>query len=343
MAGMYISEAQAQARAMMETVERAHPGALERLRFDSVAELSQWDELTVTIVEETPGTDGCSVAGTYQSDPPTLVVTKALSNRRSKFTALHELGHHLQQTDLDLGSTVFRYSAPDRFEEEACDAFAAQVLLPDDDLLQKIDARGPVAQDVVDLFTSFSSASREACCVWAARQLHGSGVVVLLDQTGAVLFTASRSFIPPAKGSDQSRADLISAALLNPGAGATRDDTRILYRNGSTSESLFGQARWFDDQYLVAIMVTDHAAWTPLALPRPGTKQTGASSWTCETCDDLFTITERCQQCTNPRCRSGHCGCDVARAANNRLCPGCFLQRHPSQFDGGSNVCRDCD
>lgn len=340
---MYISEAQTQARAMMDTVSRMYPGALERLRSDPVAELDRWDELTVMFVPETPGTDGCSVAGSYQPDPPTLVVTESLSYRRSKFTALHELGHHLQQTDVELGSTVFRYSDPDRFEEEACDAFAAQVLLPDEDLVHKIDPRGPIAQDVVDLFTKFSSASREACCVWAARHLHGSGVVVLLDRSGTVLFAASRSFFPPAKGSDQSRTNLIAAALQNPGHGATRDDTHVLYRHGGTSDSLFGQARWFDDEYLVAILVTDHAAWLSLALPRPGTAQRGSGRWwTCETCDDLFTITERCQRCREPQCRNGHCGCDVARAAKNRVCSACFLERHPSQFDDGSDVCRDC-
>ncbi|WP_167372118.1 ImmA/IrrE family metallo-endopeptidase [Rhodococcus koreensis] len=328
---------------MMNVVERMHPGALERLRSDSVAELDRWDELTVMLVEETPGADGCSVAGSYQPNPPTLVVTESKSYRRSKFTALHELGHHLQQTELDLGNTVFLHSDPGRFEEEACDAFAAQVLLPDVDLLHKINPRGPIAQDVVDLFTSSSSASREACCVWAARQLHGSGAVVLLDRSGTVLFAASKSFIPPAKGSDQSRTDLIAAALRNPGAGATRDNTHVLYRNGGTSDSVFGQARWFDDEYLVAILVTDNAAWTPLALPRPGTARSGGGRWwTCETCDDLFTITERCQLCKEPQCRNGHCGCDVARTTKNRVCPTCFLQLHHSRFDEGSAVCRDC-
>ncbi|OZE28048.1 hypothetical protein CH278_24265 [Rhodococcus sp. 05-2254-5] len=343
MQGMYIYEAQLQARAMMAVVERTLPGALERLQSDAVAELHRWSGLAVESIDETTGADGCSVAGSYKSDPPTLVVTKSLSYRRRNFTALHELGHHLQQTDPNLGSTVFRYSDTERFEEEACDAFAAQVLLPDENLLPRIDPRGPVAQDVVDLFTNFSSASREACCVWAARQLRGAGVVVLMDREGLVRFAAPRSLVPPAKGSDQSGTDLIAAALRNTEGGATRNETHIVYRNGNTSDSLYGQARWFDNDYLVAILVSDNAAWIPLALPRPDTAfRAGGKWWTCETCDRAFTINDRCRTCGDPRCESGHCGCDAARTARDRLCPECFLQKHPSQFDGGNAICREC-
>ena len=343
MRGRYPSEAQAQARAMLAIVDDLHPGAVNRLRSEPLAELMSWGELTVSVVAETPGAEGCSVAGSYLHDPPTLVVASSKSYRRRGFTALHELGHHLQQTELDLGSKIFQYHDPERFEEEACDAFAAQVLLPDTDLEGKIDRRGPVAQDVVDLFAEHSSASREACCVWGARHLRGSGVVILLDRAGTVLFAAPRSCFPPGKGSDQSDTPLIAAALRTSGTGASSDDTHIQYRDGRTSDSLYGDARWFDDEYLVAILVADNAAWRPLALPRPDTARGGSARWwTCETCEHTFPATDRCERCHDPRCPDGHCGCDAARAAKDRLCTACFLTLHPSRFDAGCDTCKEC-
>ena len=48
MRGIYVSEAQVQAEAMALVVERGRPGSLERLRLDPLADLMQWDELSVT-------------------------------------------------------------------------------------------------------------------------------------------------------------------------------------------------------------------------------------------------------------------------------------------------------
>jgi hypothetical protein len=340
---MYVSEAQTQADAMATVVERVRPGSLKRLRAGPVTELMQWDGLSVSLVDETSAGGGCSVAGSYQPAPPTLVVAKSRSAGRRNFTVLHELGHHLQQTDVDLGSIVFQYSDPDQFEEQSCDAFAARILLPDDELRTTIDPRGPTAQDVVDLFTTRSSASREACCVWAARHLRGAGAVVLLDSTGVVLFAAPKGLIPPAKRSDQSRTPLIEAALRTPRGGATRDETFTVYRDGVASDTLFGQARWFDDDYLVAVLATDNVPWKSLAIPRPSTRRDERSRWwICETCDDSFPIEQRCERCQEPRCTNGHCGCDAARTAKEKRCTVCFLTLHPSRFVAGSDVCRDC-
>jgi hypothetical protein len=340
---MYVSEAQAQAETMTMAVETARPGALARLRVDPLTELMQWDELSVTLVEETPSKEGCSVAGSYQPTPPTLVVARSRSTGRRNFTVLHELGHHLQQTNVDLGNTVFHYSDPDQFEEQSCDAFAAQILLPDNELRSTIDPRGPTPQDVVDLFTSHSSASREACCVWAARHLRGSGAVVLLDSTGVVQFAAPKGFVPPAKRSNQSRTPLIESALRDPRGGATRDETYVVYRNGGQSDTLFGQARWFDDNYLVAVLVTHNVPWKSLAIPRSSTRRDSHGQWwLCETCEDSFLVNERCERCREPRCSGGHCGCHAARIAKDKQCKGCFLTLHPSRFEAGSDYCRDC-
>lgn len=343
--GRYTAELADQVRAMTAVVERDHPGALERLRLDPLGEIDTWSDVTLALVAEKPGKDRCSVAGHYEPEPPTLVVAKAASVRRRGFTALHELGHHLQQTDLGLGAATFDYSDPELYQEEACDAFAAHVLLPDEKLLPTIGPRGPVAQDVVDLFTANSSASREACCVWAARHLRGAGAVVLLDSEGGVLFAAPHSFIPPARNSDQSATPLVEAALNRRSGVVTRDNTYVRYRSGGQSDSLYGQAAWIDDDYLVAIVTSDNVGWREFAPPRPDTTRFRAGTWwTCETCEETFTSFESpCTTCKQPKCDNDHCGCTVAKANKNKTCTKCYLSLHPSRFDGAGTVCRDCD
>lgn len=340
----FIEEAPRQAEAMISTVERLHPGALEALRADPLAELHRWTEIRVSLEAEAGDGGRCSVAGSYRSDsdPPTLVVGEARSLRRRGFTGLHELGHHLQQTDTALGQRLFDWEDSEAFEEAACDAFAARILVPDDQIPEDVRRRGPSADDVVTMFRT-SQASREACCVRAARYLAGGGAVVLLDITGEVLFAASRGMIPPARGSDQSRTPLVSAAL-HTRATIQRDKTYVVYRSGGHSDLLYGQAAWCDEDYLIAVLAEDSVAWRAFTAPRPYTQSSRFGSWwECETCGDSFKVTEpACKECGEPRCGQGHCGCTTARSRSDRTCERCSMVLAPSRFEGTSTTCRDC-
>jgi Zn-dependent peptidase ImmA (M78 family) len=125
---------------MLTVVERLHPGALLTLREDPLAELQSWPEIQVSLVPDSGDGGRCSVTDSYQdhTQPPTLAVGMSRSLRRRGFTGLHELGHHLQQTDLVLAQHLFTYQDSEAFEEAACDAFAARVLLPDDEMMSRI-------------------------------------------------------------------------------------------------------------------------------------------------------------------------------------------------------------
>lgn len=344
MRGRFIDEAPAQANSILEVIERLHPGSLDTLREDPVAELQRWPDVQLRFESETGRGDRCSVAGSYLPDtaPLTLVIGMSNSYRRRGFTALHELGHHLQQTDIGLGQRLFTWQDSEAFEEAACDAVAARVLLPDGDMAGRFDPRGPTALHVVDLF-HHSQASREACCVRAAEYLTGGGIVVLLDAAGTVRFAAARGLVPPARGSDQSLTPLISTALRRLGT-AEHDATFVAYRNGSSSDALYGQSAWCDEEYLFAVLASDNAAWRPFAPPRPNTSRNRFYTWwTCETCDESFRVSEPpCQRCGEPQCRDGHCGCTTARLEQDRTCDSCFLTLAPSRFEGNSSTCRDC-
>lgn len=330
-----------QASRMLEVLEARSPGAAHRLHADPLAELSGWNEVRIAQVPDTQADSRCSVAGGYVHDtiPPTLTVTRSLSGGRRQFTALHELGHHLQKTDAMLALAVRRQPANnEEFEDAACDAFAARVLLPDDTLTAWPADRSPRATDVVELFER-TQASRAACCVRAAGRLHGHGFVAVLDTDGAVTFAAGRGEVfPPARGTSQATTPLVATALRSR-TSAQIDTTYVRYRDGSTSIELYGDAAWSDD-YLIVVAVQDRPGWKPFAPPRVGTARFVPRQATCEVCEAEFKPDDRCPRCRTPRCPSGHCNCTLGA---ERRCEGCFQMLHPARFaTPTTRRCKDC-
>lgn len=333
------AEIRRQAEAIASIVVRDRPGALERLEHDALAELASWPEITIEWMPDVDAGEGCSVAGSYNVDvsPPALCIARSASPGRRQFTALHELGHHIQQNDFELGAAVVMSTDPVGLEEGACNLFAASTLLPADIVDRYIGARGPTAAEVADLYVG-SQASRAACCVRAAERLRSPGVVMLLDHDGVVSFAQpTGGFIPPARRSDQSGTPLVSAALRG---GRARTDTFVRYRTGGRSETVYGDCVAADG-WLIAVLATDRVPWLSFSVSRPGTSSGGTATWwTCETCGEQFAVIDRCLACGQPKCPSaGHCGCGPAR---EQICPACFTMKHASQFEKGSTVCREC-
>jgi len=335
------AETVAQARSMLHLLEGHWPGAADRLRANALAELDACPDVQVVQVPDTAIESRCSVAGGYlhSTVPPTLTVTESLSQRRRHFTALHELGHHLQKTDARLALTV-RQQPADRemFEDAACDMFASLVLIPDDLVLPRSDGRSPTAGDVVELFER-TQASRAACCVRIADQLGTHGVVAVLDDMGTVSFAVAHGDVyPPARSASQADTPLVQAALHGH-TGAQVDNTYVRYRNGSTSVQLYGDAAWIGD-YLITVVVRDRPGWKAFAPPRTETPGFVSRMEVCEVCDEEFLPAAICPSCGDPRCPSGHCTCTLAA---ERQCDRCFLTLHPSQFDTPTTrVCKEC-
>ena len=328
----------------MVRVWEARGGSQDDLTRDAFAALESRDDLTVLRVPEFVPHDsqlGCSVAGGYRWDPPTLIVTQSMSWRRQQFTLLHELGHHIQKTDIALGTAIVEHREPEAFEDASCDAFAARMLLPDDLVEAHIHGSGPTVSTATGLFAA-SNASRAAICVRLVGRLRSAGVVAVLDGAGIVTFAgACGGLFPPARGSDQSANPLVQAAMRadRDGRVVTRDDAQIWYRDGHTSDLLYGQAAWVGDR-LFLTMVSYGAPWLTFSPPRDSTADLAPDAWDeCEHCHQEFVAEGVCWRCEHPRCPSGHCGCT---ANTEQTCTECFLCKHPSQFDTGSTVCRDC-
>ncbi|WP_199186735.1 ImmA/IrrE family metallo-endopeptidase [Cryobacterium sp. M96] len=338
-----FDDAPAQVEAMLSAWE-ALGGSLDDLTLDAFAALEQRVDLSVLRVPELIPADshlGCSVAGGYRWEPPTLVVTESLSRRRQQFTLLHELGHHIQKTNIDLGTKIVEHRDPEAFEDACCDAFAARILLPDDLVNAHISNRGPSVRTAVELFET-SSASRAAICVRLANRLQSPGAVVVVTEDGIVTFAAAGGGLyPPARGSDQTENSLVRAALGDDDDSRTfvRDDAQIWYRDGHTSERLYGQGAWAGD-LLFLVMVEYSAPWLAMSPPRDGTVQHTTARWEqCEHCNKTFVIRFICHKCGQPRCRSGHCGCT---SKMKKTCVECFLQKHSNQFAPGSKTCLEC-
>ncbi|WP_406120500.1 ImmA/IrrE family metallo-endopeptidase [Streptomyces canus] len=332
--------ARTQAAAMLQELETARSGALERLAQGALAELETWPELTVLEVDENRTGQGCSVAGAYDfGPPPHLSVATSASRARRDFTALHELGHHLQKNSFALMEPFAR--EPDGgllLEDAACDAFAAEILLPAPLVNQHLGAQGPTASSITQLWQA-SNASRMAVCVRAAQHLPAPGHILLLDATGHLTFAASHGLPPLRRGSFQGGIPVIDRALT--GSGHARGLTQVRYRDGILGRQLHTDTAPMDG-YLVAVLVTDSAPWRAFTPPTP---DTGPQSrdYLCANCDEEYrSFQPSCQRCRIPPCPDcGRCACPPR--VTERLCPGCFIRHPPAMFSAGSDRCLNCD
>lgn len=336
-------EAAEQTTATLDELELRWPGAAAQLRQHTVDSLASWGQVTVRQVPESDADAECSVAGAYLggNEPPIIAIADSLSPGRRSFTALHELGHHLQRTTTALADVLL--TQPDfghALEEAACNNVAAAILIPGELVHRHIGDAGPTAHSIVALWQDPSiSASRAAVCARAAERLRSPGHVLLLDGAGAVTFGASRGFPPVRRGTDESAIAVVRQTLGDP-SRAHAGQTAIAYRDGITGQALYAQAKNMGG-YVVLVAVADHAPWDGgfhLPIPDTGPK---AQWWTCTNCDHGFwAFGKRCPRCGAPKCdECGQCDCP---AVTERLCMGCFLKLPLPAFDGASDRCRDC-
>ena len=104
------------------------------IRQDPLGWLEAWEELGLVHLGPSQATadDRCSIDGLYRDDPPRIGIALSDTEARMNFSALHELGHHIQTTDLDLATALAsRSDGGEVLEEIACDRFAAEILIPD--------------------------------------------------------------------------------------------------------------------------------------------------------------------------------------------------------------------
>lgn len=314
----------------------------DRLGRNAIAELQTWDDLVVVALD-TPPTSECSIAGVYLDSftPPRIGIGRSASKPRAQFTALHELGHHLQVTDNALVDQLAQQDDAGRIlEEMACDEFAARILIPSETIRQILGAGTPTAKQVVELWHR-ASASRAAVCVAAARQLASPGHVILLDGAGSIEFSASHIEFPLRRGSDQSGSEIYKAFTRTTLSTATSRQSRFTYKGGAfQGPELYTQATEMGG-YTIIVAVTDGAPWERISLTsRAPLLSTG---WrTCLNCGERVNPDDTpCPLCGVARCPE--CGrCECPSRVEELTCQTCFLVKPAHQFEADGVTCNEC-
>lgn len=253
----------------------------------------------------------CSVDGYYEStldpDLPRILADRSVAIERYRFTVLHELGHHLVETDAcfmldrldEIGGSP---SGAQRAEEQLCHQFAAKVLIPDQVLTDSIQGRKLRPADVIAVHDR-TNASWEAVAIRAAR-FDGQAVVVLVRQDGLIAFSTTRDGRWwPRQSQTQPGGPLHRALHVNSGV---RQD---VFRHGlGYSAAMFCETRKVHDDLAVGVMRPRRAdsQFDVLSQPEPLWKE--REEW-CFWCDE-----ERdegwCETCRSRRCHDcNRCGC----------------------------------
>jgi hypothetical protein len=306
---------------------------------DPVTAISSVDGIVIDWVEPAALGTGCSVAALYSGSeiPPRISVLREASLGRRNFSLLHEFGHHLCVQNEQVSAALWELPDGEEgpFEEDLVDEFAAAVLLPAD-IVDQAFTDGVTAAAVLRLW-QHTTASREACCVAAARHLHAPGYVMLLEPGGRSQFAARHGdVLPIARGSRQTGTRLQAAARTGTAQGI---DTPT-YASGVTGSQMYLDARTTSG-YTFAVWVTDSPAWQSLAAPLD-TTPVGHDGHCSDCAKDFQTWMMPCTNCDEPFCPDcAACDCALGsrRPIADQICTSCFQLLPPAAFHGGSTIC----
>lgn len=218
----------AEAQRLLEQIDDID---LDELAADPAIAVEVLFDVVVTPRQPQMRSEGCAVDGTYDPGPPPCIrVADDVAASRQRFTILHELGHHLIEHDAHLNDLPI--SDADRRDEAICNEVAASVLIPAD-LVDRVLISGVLEAEHVAALKNATWASREACCVAAARRLRVPGCVILGRPDGTAVFTAHHLATPwsIARGTPQGRDSLLYKAARRRSRRA-RDVTRCSGHRG---------------------------------------------------------------------------------------------------------------
>lgn len=290
-------------------------------------------------VEVAPPSAGCSVAGSYRDNRITVAAAGA---SRQAFTVLHELGHYLSDHAtgfFDAALAADRRTVERDVVEDACESFAASVLLPEEDVEALLAEQACTVRAFTTLLDQRGNASLEACAVAFAHRLPAPGYVVFCERDGTLRFAArSGDALPLARGCDQNGTVLDSVLRGQPTAqlhGALR------YRSGSFTARYYADvARW--QQLVVAVLVTDHAGWVNLHVPDTSGLDEHKIEAFCDHCDTEFTAWRNdCPHGDAPvHAVCGRCSCDQL-SGPIRACTRCGMELSVLLVARGATLCED--
>ena len=305
---------------LIEAAEAIRPGVLDQCRWDPQGALEAVPNLSIS-EDYSLRPRACPIDGTY--DPATRSIRyRPVSERRDRFTLLHEFGHDLLAIDTEWSLRVapaldkLRYGR--QVEEKIVNRFASRVLITDQEA-ENAFAHGVTAEAAASLY-DIGTASATACLVRALGEL-GQRLVMLTDLSGRPWFSESNG--EPYAPSPEIRQPAIEKAALR----AAEIDTRtfsgvglggIEYKSGKT----------FSDVRIDVATRGGLVFAVVKALPRDLRMSAGFSEWHVEClagCGRTFIQEESpglCDECGEPKCPSCRgCECELNQ---QEFCSKCF-------------------
>jgi len=305
------------------------------LRDDPFGTLVRSAEITVEI-EEGLVDIGCGGGGYYRPLPPTIHLHPATS-RRDNFTLLHELAHHLQQSHDQWGYMLIDMEDRVRrnIEEQVCDRFAAQVLMPVGDTDLYVTSLHPA--DVMAGLFARSEASRSAVLQRVRGMLPPGSrwLLAVADLDGVVITSASTYDDPqPPKGLAQEGFRNVAAEAMNC---AVRREFHegVEYQTGAVLDDMRVEAALDNEERYVFL------ALRPTTVNGLGTWTFPLQECSNPVCEKTFQAKSSsgrcgvCQQFKCPHCQ--RCSCSVANRPTK--CTSCRMEYSVSEMASGNHEC----
>lgn len=256
---------------------------------------------------------------------------------RANFTAAHEFGHHLQQSDSEWALDVLAglrhdHNTLSRHVEEAVSNRVAVTLLMPAAVVEEAWT-GELTPTFVRALTRGGLVSRQAATLrassFAAPEDPNAVIVVADPATGAVLSSVSSdtsTLARPAKGSVQSD----FRALTSGSEGRRGAATGFEYVTGSARSDITYDWGW--DAHHTYVFIVARPTY------RFGNAQWDRDAVECSsvTCDSTFShhTATRCGACMLPICPDcGACGCEKQRGT---VCMNCFTEMSLSESQRGT-------
>lgn len=280
----------------------------------------------------------CSVDGFYHPNPPRISVARSIKTREA-FSLLHEFAHDRQRHSFEVMEACQPLEATRRraLEEDICDAFAAEILLPPELVDAALDG-GEVTAEALRYLGQQNQASRAACCVRLAQHLEGDGYVVLADHDGSLRFCAAAGdAYPVARTAAQPRQSALTRAA---GSGRAQETDRLTHRSGGQTPTMYVEA-CADEDYVYAVYQARKPSWAVVPIPQHQ-RRARRPEVICVHCGTEFTAFEEpCERCETHVCVDcGRCGCQATPPV--RICEGCWLQKPALEFSTDEPYCDEC-
>lgn len=290
--------------------------------------------------------DECAVDGFYLPESfggPCVIYRPDVNDERTRFTLLHELGHHLLETDAAELHDAIDESAGARgdcqaVEEAVCQSFAGQLLVPDELISEVLDGDRLKPRHVVELHDR-SAASWMAVAVRLAETVDSCCAVVFLTARGRIRFAApSRSAFGTWRTWRTGSAVQPNGPLATAFQRNAHSQPEVYRWDLGYPASGFCDTLLVDGRLVVAVISDKRSDGVFQLLDEPELAYLSRERW-CEHCDEERTD-GWCDTCSDrfcPACR--RCGC-APPARSNPRCDRCGLQE---PHRPGARMCVSCE